>query len=652
MASTVPETTPHSLLLVEDDPGEQRLLATALASRFPELNLHLASDGAAALELFRSFRPELAVIDISMPLMDGIALSKAILSDRPGTSIVIVTGNSAPGYLQESIRLGIRQYLLKPLVLDALFEAVAECLKRIELERQVEKQREYLRKFSRAIDQGPAIVLFTDLDGTIECINSRYMELTGFSEEEILGKPLAVIGLEHPEELAALWKELVGAGADLAAAGPACCTDLECRLLCKDGRSIPCLVSAAPVRDGRGCFQGASIVLTDISTRKLIQDQTLRSQKLESLGVLAGGIAHDFNNVLTGVLGNISFAQTLAPADHPVLTPLKDAEEASLRAAELARQLLTFARGGKPIKKRVLVRQLLEDSVALALSGSRVVAAVRLTEEVDALEADQGLLTQAFSNILINAAQAMPEGGTVGVEGRRLRLGRRNTLGVPAGNYLRISFKDEGVGIPEAQQRRIFDPYFSTKPGASGLGLASAYTIIVNHGGHIDVRSRAGKGSTIICHLPASDPPAPVLRPQPVPAPARPNRGAVLIMDDEHIVRKVATKMLESLGYQVTACSSGEQAILRYQEALKAGVPYLAVLMDLTIPAGMGGKEAAREILSLDPQARLVVSSGYFDDPVMADFPSFGFCAVMPKPYKLAELAALMGRLTTQTPGP
>ncbi|GFO58760.1 hypothetical protein GMST_10850 [Geomonas silvestris] len=651
MASTLPEASPHTLLLVADDAAQRRLLAEALASRFPELALEVAADEAAGLELSRSALPELAVLDLQSP-SGGITLVRSLLAEQPAAAIVMVTDTGEVGRLQEAIGPGVRQYLWRPLVLEAACEAVAQSLAALELERGVKGQAEYLRKFSRAIDQGPAIVLSTDVQGTIECINARYTELTGFKTADVLGRPFRGICVEHPEEFAALWKELSGAGAEAPAGGGDYCVDFECQLLCKDGSGIPCLVSAQAVREADGTFQGASIVVTDMRTRKLIQDQTLRTQKLESLGVLAGGIAHDFNNVLTGVLGNISFAQALVPEDHPALTPLKDAEEASLRAAELARQLLTFARGGKPIKKRVLVRQLLEDSVALALSGSRVVAAMRLADDVDALEADPGLVTQAFSNILINAAQAMPEGGTVSVEGRRLRLGRRNTLGVPTGTYLRISFRDEGTGIPEALQRRIFDPYFSTKPGSSGLGLASAYTIIVNHGGHIDVRSRAGKGATIICHLPASgELPAPLLKPRPSPAPTTPQRGAVLIMDDEHIVRKVATKMLESLGYRVTACSSGEQAIERYQEGLRAGRPYLAVLMDLTIPAGMGGKEAAREILNLDPQARLVVSSGYFDDPVMADYRAFGFCAVMPKPYKLAELALVMGRLSEEAPG-
>lgn len=650
MASPLQECSSHSFLLVEPDSLQSTTLAKMLSNEYPRLSLYQAYDSETALRLFREHAPEVVLVDLAAPALDCLDVLRDILAESPLTQAIAIGDQAGILLLQLAVRLGARQFLLKPLDRTAVCEAVAESLKRVELEQQVKSQEEYRRTFARAVEQSPAVIVFADADGNIVCINRRYRELTGYREEEVLGKPLRVICGETPEEFTTLWKELSCTGADAEEAGSVFSADLECLVLRRDRSPLPCLVSAAPVRDQEdGRFLGASIMLTDISTRKRIQDQSLRTQKLESLGVLAGGIAHDFNNVLTGVLGNISFAQALAGEDHLVSTPLRDAEEASLRAAELARQLLTFARGGKPIKKRVLVRQLLEDAVSLALSGSKVAAAVKLADDVHALEVDEGLVTQAFSNILINAAQAMPCGGSVTVEAKNLRLGRRNPLGVPAGHYVRISFKDEGAGIPEAVQRKIFDPYFSTKPGSSGLGLASAYTIVMNHGGHIDVRSRVGKGATIICHLPSGgDNPAPAARPEVVLAGVGGN-AAVLIMDDEHIVRKVATKMLESLGYQVTACVNGEQAIELYLEARRAERPYLAVLMDLTIPAGMGGKEAAQAILAVDPDARLVVSSGYFDDPVMSDYRDYGFCAVMPKPYKLAELARLMGKLSGGT---
>jgi PAS domain S-box-containing protein len=374
------------------------------------------------------------------------------------------------------------------------------------------------------------------------------------------------------------------------------------------------------------------------------------AQKLESLGVLAGGIAHDFNNILTSILGNIALAQMSVDETHESFKPLFFAQKAGIRAAELATRLLTFAKGGAPVKSPIALAQVLEESVALALGWANMKCVVRISEDLRSVEADEAQMSQVFHNIVINAAQAMPDGGTLTVLAENVTLGDGNQLALAPGSYVRISFADEGCGMPEEVQRRIFDPYYTTKSGGTGLGLASVYSIVMKHGGHIMVGSSVGSGTVFTCYLPSLC----VTRGNcAVPAGAEPcqtaaanSQGKVLIMDDDALILNFTTQLLEHLGYAVTSCSNGKDAVALYGAALKAGAPFQSVIMDLTIPEGMGGKEAAQLILAKDRNARLIVSSGYSSDPVMADFLQHGFCAALPKPYRVSELAQTLVRVS------
>jgi PAS domain S-box-containing protein len=377
--------------------------------------------------------------------------------------------------------------------------------------------------------------------------------------------------------------------------------------------------------------------------RLKLEELLYHSQKLESLGVLAGGIAHDFNNILTGILGNVTLAQLFLDETHKSFQPLVFAEKAALRAAELATQLLTFAKGGAPVKKCMSLRDSIQESVSLSLRGANVSCVVKLAADLHAVEADGGQLSQAFNNIIINAAQAMPGGGTLTLGAENVNLTAVNRLMLPGGAYVRITFADEGCGVAEEIQNRIFDPYYTTKPGGSGLGLASVHSIVRKHGGHIGVRSTIGSGTTFTIHLPSTGRAiAPVVSAEPSLDGGRAAKGNILVMDDEALIRNLAMQLLQHLGYAVTSCAKGEEAVTLYQAAMRSGTPFLAAIMDLTIPGGMGGNEAAKLILDLDPAARLIVSSGYSSDPVMADFVNYGFCAAMSKPYRVAELAKVM----------
>jgi signal transduction histidine kinase len=386
-------------------------------------------------------------------------------------------------------------------------------------------------------------------------------------------------------------------------------------------------------------------VARDISERKRMQDELVKAQRLESLGVLAGGIAHDFNNILTGILGNISLLLHQLGPSSDFADRLESCEKAAIRASELTQQLLTFARGGAPVRKLMDPRTLIRESAIFVLRGSQIGCEIELAEDLWSIKADAGQINQVLHNILINAMQAMSNGGVIGITGVNEQVSSGNLLHLPAGDYLRIDIKDQGCGISQEDLPKIFDPYFSTKSEGTGLGLASVYSVVKKHGGAIDVSSTVGTGSIFTIFLPAvsGERPAEI-------AAAGKNRltgsGRILIMDDEQIIRDVATVILKSAGYQVESCNDGKEAVDRYRRRFETDTAFDVVIMDLTVPGGMGGKEAARLILEIDPNAVLIVSSGYSNDPVIANFRQYGFRGAVVKPFSVTTLVAEVRRLT------
>jgi len=504
----------------------------------------------------------------------------------------------------------------------------------------LQKNRQELRDILDAMPVGIALT-----DGvTIEYININFSERFGYSLDEIPTDEqwflLAYPDPAYREPLIAAWR----AEMDRARESGSAIHPFEVKVTCKNGQ-IRHAIANTQLIDNR-----IMIILTDITERELRHNELIKMQKLDSIGVLAGGIAHDFNNILTGIMGNLSYARLLLEAGHEARRPLAVAEQASQRAAALTRQLLTFAQGGEPIKTGGAVNRVIDEAVALMLRGSNVRGEVRIDGAVRAIEADEGQMAQVLHNVIANAVQAMPEGGILRVTADNVRLDTANILALAEGDYVRITIADEGCGFPEEIRERIFEPYFSTKSAGSGLGLASAYSIVTRHGGHIDVESTAGKGSVCTILLPATDKALPAEPPGAVPALSAdraPGRLAILVMDDESVIRDLAATMLTHLGYEVRTCADGEEAIRLYGEALAAGAPYAAVLMDLTVSGGMGGLEAARQILALNDRACLIVSSGYSHDPVMAEYQSHGFSGVLAKPYTLIDLDQVLQAVLT-----
>jgi PAS domain S-box-containing protein len=378
----------------------------------------------------------------------------------------------------------------------------------------------------------------------------------------------------------------------------------------------------------------------DLTERKRMEEELIKAQKLESLGVLAGGIAHDFNNLLTAIMGNIVLAKMHPGPEGNLVEWLKEAEHATIRAKDLAQQLLTFSRGGAPVKAVIGIGPVIKEAVSLALSGTPVQCAVSLLPDLWLVEADAGQMSQVVNNLLINAHQAMPAGGAISITGENMTIDEQTAVPLPPGFYVRLIVKDTGVGIAKELLPKIFDPYFTTKENGSGLGLASCYSIVKKHGGHIAVESRPGAGATFTIYLPAvlgkvED--KQVGESQPVTG-----RGTILFMDDDDAIRTVATDMLEFLGYDAKAVASGEEALEEYKRALASGAPYDAVITDLTVPGRMGGWELIRELRAVEPNVKAIVSSGYSNDPIMGNYREHGFSGVIVKPYTNTELAKVL----------
>jgi|GEM_PF-445542 len=523
-----------------------------------------------------------------------------------------------------------------------LLSITRDVTQRKQAEQALSENEEMLKSLMELMPVG---IAWADHDGTIEYMNRNFTEYFGYSQADVPTVEqwfqAAYSDPQDRDRIVPLWRTQIADALEHGVPIPT----RDARITCKDGTICHVIINTQIAQNR------ILAIFTDITERENIQKELLKIQKLESLGVLAGGIAHDFNNILTGILGNISFARMLLDESHRASKILQEAEKASQRATDLAHQLLTFAKGSHPIKKAVSARHVMEAAASLVLRGSNVLSAIHVSEDLHTIEVDEGQVSQAFNNIFINAAHAMPGGGTITITAENFTLDGANRMLLPAGEYVKISVTDTGCGISNDDQKRIFDPYFTTKTGGSGLGLASVHSIINKHGGHISVRSMVGKGTTFDILLPAS----PLKAPEPeediplMAAGEHPN-GSLLVMDDEEMILDLTSEILGEYGYHVQTCVNGDEAIALYKAAKEAGVPFSAVIMDLTIPGGMGGKEAARHILDIDPNALLVVSSGYSNDPVVAEYAQYGFSAMMAKPYKATEVIKVLGDLLTAPP--
>jgi PAS domain S-box-containing protein len=401
-----------------------------------------------------------------------------------------------------------------------------------------------------------------------------------------------------------------------------------------------------PLKEASGKVSRIIGLAQDVTERKKWEEERVRGAKLESLGLLAGGLAHDFNNLLTAILGQLSLAKYEVDTEHSVFSRLAEVEKASLRAQDIAQQLLTFSKGGDPVKSVVALEEFLEENVRLALAGSKVRPVFHITQGLWALNVDVGQICQVLHNLVINARQAMEKGGECLIEACNIsedeseRLSHSHQLGSSHNQWIRITVQDQGIGIAKENLGKIFDPYFTTKSTGSGLGLATSYSIIRNHGGVLWAESEVGVGSRFSFLLPALPPEK--IAPSPTKNEIKFGHGNILIMDDEVQIRKVLGEMVQACGYHFQAVSDGEQALNMFRKAQDSGDPFSVVILDLTIPGGLGGKEVIKDMLSLDPYLRALVVSGYSNDPVLANYKNYGFKGRVAKPFNLVDLSVAL----------
>lgn len=532
------------------------------------------------------------------------------------------------------------------IVLGIIIFALIFALIRLgQAEEALAAEKERLAVTLRSIGDG---VIATDTEGKILLINQIAERLTGWSQREAVDKPFNevfhIINEKTLERCESPFEKVLETGRISNLAD-------QTILISKDGNERIIADSAAPIRDKEGKMIGMVLVFRDITEKRKMEEDLLKTTKLESIGFLAGGIAHDFNNILTGILGNIALAKMYLEPEDKLRETLADAEEACLQAKSLTQQLLTFSKGGAPLVRTVSIVKLLKDSTRFALRGANVRCELSIPDDLWPVDVDEGQVSQVINNLVINAQQSMPEGGTVTVLAENTTSGKeRATHGLPLTDekYVKMSIIDSGAGIPEKYLQKIFDPYFTTKETGSGLGLATSYSIIKKHKGHMTVESEIGAGTIFSIYLPASQEKIVTSKDEKEQPPG--GKGKILVMDDEKLLRDLAGQLLTHLGYDVEIAGDGAEAIQKYKNAKESEVSFDVVIMDLTVPGGMGGKEAIQKLIEIDPEVKAIVSSGYSNDPVMANFRKYGFTGVVSKPYEIKELVNAVNSIITSTP--
>jgi PAS domain S-box-containing protein len=498
--------------------------------------------------------------------------------------------------------------------------------------------------FKQVIDLLPGAVIISNRQGPVKYMSEGFIRTFGFTLDDVPSMD-AWWQKAYPEKT--LRDSISGAWFHAAATKEI--TDeiiqpLESKVTTKDGSSLEKELRFVPIHDM------VVMIFQDIRERKLSETQVPTSRNHESIETLAAGIAHDFNNLLLVILGNISLAKTSLTQEDRAFDRLIEAEKASMMTKDLIQQLITFSKGGELSKRAMVITPLIMEVTRSTLSNTNIKGKYVMSDDLFLVEVDEGQVRQVMHIILRNAREAMPQGGTVTISFENVRITREDYLPLNDGDYVKISLQDEGLGIKKEHLERIFDPYFTTKDVGSqkgvGLGLAIAYSIIKKHSGHIAVESSVGGGTTFHVYLPAYGKEVVTDKEvAEVPVEIQKRKGKVLVMDDAKAVRDVTGAMLSYIGYDVEFARDGREAIALYREAKQSEEPFDAVILDLTVQGGMGGKEAIQLLLAVDPHIRAIISSGYSGDPIMSDYQEYGFKTAILKPYKMEELEEILERL-------
>jgi PAS domain S-box-containing protein len=522
---------------------------------------------------------------------------------------------------------------------EGSFAVITDISRRRQVEAALENEKERLAVTLKSIGEG---VITTDIDGKIFLMNQVAETITGWKSEEAEGESVEnILRLADPKT------ENPISVHDIVAGDPAELADYIFlpHKPAKDSDEDTILsLNASPILDDHDELVGGVLVFRDVTAQRNREEESIKGQKLESVGLLAGGIAHDFNNILTVVLGNVSLARALAGDKPEIIELLQDTERASIHARYLTQQLLTFSKGGEPVKETVPLGQLVPEAVGYVLRGTKTKLHTDFPQSLWDAEVDVGQIFQVFQNLVINAAESMQDGGTVTVSAENKTVFPDDALPLDPGPYIRISVEDEGCGIAEDDLSKVFDPYFTTKRSGTGLGLATAYSIVKKHGGYIGVESTIGKGTRFDVYLSARRDRQPT-QSRKLQTSVTQGEGRILVMDDDRAVRELLRRMLPSVGYEVEAVADGDEAVEAFKAAVKAKKPFDAVILDLMVPGGVGGRVAAERILKTAPESKLIVSSGYSNDPIMAHYAEYGFVEVVSKPYNMEELSTTLARV-------
>ena len=644
---------PLNVLLVDDETEVTELLSYSL--RKEPYTIRTASSGQEALSLFEKEPVDILVTDIKMPQMDGLELIARMRSKQPDLLVIVISAHGDVDIAVRAMKGGAVDFLQKPInhkVLKMAIDLAAEKLgllheleqsnkalrKEVEQRKRIqvrlEEEKELLAVTLRSIGDG---VIATDVQGRVVLMNKVAESLTGWHQDEAVGISIEEVFRTVDEQSS---EPCISPASRMVMEQ---LKNVNCVnhaiLVARDGSRKVIAESAAPIRDRESVLVGVVIVFKDITNERRMEEELLKVQKLKAVGVLAGGIAHDFNNILSGILGNLELARyRIADQDSKVSALLSNAGKATRRASKLTQQLLTFSKGGDPVREATSLPELIKDSAEFVLQGSQISCEYDFAGNLWPVDVDSGQISQVIQNIIINADHAMPGGGRISIVGTNVEdPATEPILSMHKGNFVRITTKDTGIGIPRKIIDKIFDPYFSTKHHGSGLGLAICHSIVNKHEGYLTVHSTPGKGTTFTIYLPAI--PAAVVKTEEKPAGiSADNPARILVMDDEEMLRNIAASVLETMGHEAVLVEEGEKALEKYRELLELGTPVDLVIMDLTIPGGMGGRETVGKLLEIDPKAKVIVSSGYSTDPVMANYKEYGFVASIAKPFDMQDL--------------
>ena len=621
------------ILLVEDHAESRRTLKKLIERRGHEV-VAVESAEEAEIELAKQAFPFL-ILDWMLPRKSGVQLCRELRARSHGDEffILLVTGRDEPMDLEEALEAGANDYLIKPLDPARLNVRLSVAERRIRalIERNQARTelQETVRKMTDILEKTSDGFFAVDREWKFTFVNPQAEKLLERRRDDLIGKD---VWMEFPQfKRDSFEKNYRRAMSEQVAVA----------FEASDAAGQVWFELLAYPSGG-----GVSVFLRDVTERKRMEAERLTTSKLESLGTLAGGIAHDLNNILTVISGNIGLAQIEASGDSTTLLSfLSKAGQAAQHAAQLSNQLLTFSKGGAPLKRVASIRDLVAQAAEFSLHGSNLQAEVDVPRDLWRAAVDPPQIEQVINALIINAREAMPDGGTIRIGARNIDVEADSSVALRPRRYVKVEITDNGGGIDARSLAKIFDPYFTTKAAASGLGLSISYSIIKKHEGLLCLENTSPRGSTFAFYLPATDA-APAF---PEPPAAHGvfnfnNHQRVLVMDDETAIRDTTSELLATLGYDVTTVPDGVAALKTYEQAMRRGENFQAVILDATIRGGMGGVATIERLRDLDPNVTAIICSGYSDEVALAEFLAYGFQAALPKPFTRHELANVLRR--------